>query len=57
MDADLLPPFYLNCRKQFGEKSFNMVIHYRYYNCLHTEETPWSACASEAAGPQACSNT
>ena len=57
MNADLLSPYYLNWKKEFCEKGFNMDIHYHYYNCLYTEQTPWSLCASEAAGPQASSNT
>lgn len=34
-----------------------MVIHYHYYNCLSTEETPWSPRASGAGSLQASSNT
>lgn len=40
-NADL-PSYYSNGKEEFCEKRFNMVIHYHYYNCLHTEETPWS---------------
>lgn len=46
MSSDIPSSYYLNCKKQFCEKRFNMVIHYHYYNCLHTEETPWSPSAS-----------
>lgn len=56
MNADLLSS-YLNCKKEFCEKRFNMDIHYHYYNCLYTEQTPWSFCASEAVSLQASSNT
>lgn len=34
-----------------------MDIHYHYYNCLYTEQTPWSFCASESLSLQASSNT
>ncbi len=57
MSADLLSSYYLNCRREFCGKSFNMVIHYHYYNCLYTEETPCSCCASGAVSLQASSNT
>lgn len=57
MNADLLSSYYSNGKKEFCEKRFNMVIHYHYYNCLHREEPPWSACASGAGGLQASSNT
>ena len=33
-----------------------MDIHYHYYNCLYTEQTPWSFCASAAVSLQASSN-
>lgn len=57
MNADLLSSYYLNCKREFCEKKFNMVIHYHYYNCLYTEQTPWSLCASGAVSRQASSNT